>query len=390
MELARKDPRKLKRVPIKEELVALTGDYIKAVLLQQFIYWSERVSDFDTFIQEENKRLDSHGFETVELTGGWIYKSAEELSEETMLGMAGNTIRRHLKVLVEKGYLAERRNPKYNWDRTLQYRVDLLQIQIDLMELGYPLEGYSMEFPSSKMEHYKSKMEDYKSKMESLNLQNGGTIPEITTDITSEITTEVGEATPSPSIQTLEEKASTESGKEGLPTDEEQKAAGEGLVRLKGMEVPSKVISIGGGGSNENTRDSGDLDGIVKEVSQRTKEIRKVKMERKKNRPRKPAQNANTIVSYFGECFKDRFGGVPPLELEKDRALMKKMIEHYGYDMVVELIDWLFGNYAEFARDCKITGVPTIGMFFGFRGYLHEKILYTQESSVPDEGDSVW
>ena len=161
----------------------------------------------------------------------------------------------------------------------------------------------------------------------------------------SEITTEVGEATPSPSIQTLEEKSPTKTGKERLPTDEEQKATGEALVRLKGMEVPSKVISIGGGGTNKNTRDSGDLDGIVKEVSQRTKEIRKVKMERKKNRPRKPAQNANTIVSYFGECFKDRFGGVPPLELEKDRALMKKMIEHYGYDMVVELIDWLFGNY---------------------------------------------
>jgi len=47
---------RLKRVVIKEELVALTGDYIKAILLNQFLYWSERVEDFDLFILEEQQR----------------------------------------------------------------------------------------------------------------------------------------------------------------------------------------------------------------------------------------------------------------------------------------------------------------------------------------------
>jgi len=37
----------LKRIVIKEELVVLTGDYRKAILLNQFLYWSERVKDFD-------------------------------------------------------------------------------------------------------------------------------------------------------------------------------------------------------------------------------------------------------------------------------------------------------------------------------------------------------
>jgi len=45
--------RKLKRIIIKEELVELTGSYIDAVLLNQLLYWSERVKDFDEFIKQE-------------------------------------------------------------------------------------------------------------------------------------------------------------------------------------------------------------------------------------------------------------------------------------------------------------------------------------------------
>ena len=34
----------------------LTGDFVKAVLLQQMLYWSERVQDFKQFAQEELQR----------------------------------------------------------------------------------------------------------------------------------------------------------------------------------------------------------------------------------------------------------------------------------------------------------------------------------------------
>ena len=72
----RKDGRimvKLKRSVIKEEeLVELTGNYIDAVLLNQFIYWSERVHDFDLFIEQENKRVISqlNNPQLIELTHG--------------------------------------------------------------------------------------------------------------------------------------------------------------------------------------------------------------------------------------------------------------------------------------------------------------------------------
>lgn len=109
-----KEPKRLKRVVIKEEFVALTGSVEKAVILNQLIYWSERIRDFDKFITEENARKEKHGIEEIEdLCHGWIYKTSQELSEETMLGKSPQTIRRHLDELVEKGWIQARKNPKY-------------------------------------------------------------------------------------------------------------------------------------------------------------------------------------------------------------------------------------------------------------------------------------
>ena len=61
-----------------------------------------------------------------------------------MVGMSTPTIRKYIKQLVEKGYLVQRKNPKYKWDKTIQYRVDLYKIQLDLVKLGYALEGYRL------------------------------------------------------------------------------------------------------------------------------------------------------------------------------------------------------------------------------------------------------
>ena len=48
---------KLKRAVIKEEFVTITKDFILAVILNQFIYWSDRVNDFDKMIEEERNNL---------------------------------------------------------------------------------------------------------------------------------------------------------------------------------------------------------------------------------------------------------------------------------------------------------------------------------------------
>ena len=135
----------LKRVVIKEELVKLTGDFRPALILNQFIYWSERMYDADKYIMEEKERaLKEDLVVNIDESKGWIYKTAEELSEEIMTGMSQSTIGRYIKQLVDKGYLIKRRNPKYKWDKTYQYRVNLYKIQLDLGKMGYVLEGYKL------------------------------------------------------------------------------------------------------------------------------------------------------------------------------------------------------------------------------------------------------
>ncbi len=139
-------PQKLKRVVIKEELVELTGDFKYALILNQFIYWTERRRDFDKFIEEEKKRARAAGKDLkINKTGGWVYKSSEDLAEELMLGKSKTTLSRYVKELEEMGYLESRQNPEYKWDKTKQYRVNLIKINRDLLKLGYHLEGYKFD-----------------------------------------------------------------------------------------------------------------------------------------------------------------------------------------------------------------------------------------------------
>ncbi|TDI91053.1 MAG: hypothetical protein E2O72_02750, partial [Candidatus Dadabacteria bacterium] len=151
--------RELKRILLKEEFVALTGDYIKAIMLAQLEYWQKRAKEFDKFVDEEKERLTKEGVEiNMTPSHGWIYKSAQELSSETMLGFSKSSIRSHLKELINMGYVLERQNPYHKWDRTMQYRLDLIKIKKDLNSLGYELQGWIMDVTpynhtSSKIEH---------------------------------------------------------------------------------------------------------------------------------------------------------------------------------------------------------------------------------------------
>lgn len=146
--------RKLKRVVLKEELVALTGCYKQAIILNQFLYWSERVKDLDKLIQEEQAR--SAGAD-IELRHGWIYKPAAELAEETLLGLSKGNMRTHIKRLVEAGWIVERRNPHAKMDHTLQYRVNFVKLRQDLQAIGYDLHGYVFDEPEPEPDNPESR-----------------------------------------------------------------------------------------------------------------------------------------------------------------------------------------------------------------------------------------
>ncbi len=176
------EPQKLKRVVIKEELVALTGNYVDAILLSQLFYWSERVKDFDLFMQQEAALEDR---EPEGCRYGWIYKGCDELSEETMLGMSASNIKRHLERLRELGFIEIRQNPN-KWDRRKEYKINLKYIQIELIKMGYSLDGYSLSLPFSILENAISNIESPSSEIENRTAQNRKTVTEITTEITTE------------------------------------------------------------------------------------------------------------------------------------------------------------------------------------------------------------
>lgn len=138
--------KKLKRVVIKEELVALTKDYKLAIVLNQMLYWSERVKDFDQFILEEKERMkiEHRDSEHLSCRHGWIFKTAAQLADECMMTHSDATMRRYLDELVKNGWLMQRKNPVHKWDKTLQYRVNVHKIQADLQKIGYALEGYPL------------------------------------------------------------------------------------------------------------------------------------------------------------------------------------------------------------------------------------------------------
>ncbi len=131
---------KPKLLIIREEFVELTGDPLVAVVLNQLIYWSQRVADFNLYVAEEKrpptKRQSS-------LQYGWFRKANRELMEETMLRVTVITFRRYINCLVKEGWIQTRINPQYKWNRNPQYRVNLRKLCADLQKKGYSFPDYA-------------------------------------------------------------------------------------------------------------------------------------------------------------------------------------------------------------------------------------------------------
>ena len=164
---------KLKRVVIKEELFSITNDTFEAIILGQMIYWQERVNDFDKFIKEEKERSKKNDVDiNINDFNGWIYKKANELSNECMLNLSDVSIRRYINKLIDKKFIFCRTNPLYKWDKTLQYRTNLRFIIESIKKNGYDgLSGYSLS---------KERNEGTKLQNECSVIHNEVAIPEIT------------------------------------------------------------------------------------------------------------------------------------------------------------------------------------------------------------------
>lgn len=122
----------MKRVVLKEELAAVTGDFKLAMVLNQMMYWALRTRSAAAY------RKETAAGEAAE--HGWIYKSSEELAEEMMMNVSACSMRTYLKKLVGLGFLLERSNPHQKWDKTKQYRVQWKAVESAAAAAGWELE----------------------------------------------------------------------------------------------------------------------------------------------------------------------------------------------------------------------------------------------------------
>ena len=175
---------KIKKAVIREDLLSITENYKEAIILNQFIYWSERVNDADKFIEAENKIARENGEQEREPIYGWIYKTAEELSDEIMLGLSASQTRKYIAKLVDYGYIQKRNNPKYKWDRTLQYKVNLVNIARALKRKGYSLCDYKIEIPADNAGSNAHQCVINAPQNENQIVSGNEAIPEITTETT--------------------------------------------------------------------------------------------------------------------------------------------------------------------------------------------------------------
>jgi hypothetical protein len=164
--------KKHRKVMLREDLMALTQDIGQALVLSQMLYWTDRIDDFNELILEENKRLAEHGQKQIEYLHGWIWKSARQMKEELFNAISEDAIQRAFASLSEKGIFLKRRNPKFRYDRTMQYRVDLLVLRKMLKQIG-------IEFTDFQLETIPHSAESMPQPAESLPLC-AETIPEIT------------------------------------------------------------------------------------------------------------------------------------------------------------------------------------------------------------------
>lgn len=105
-----------------------------AALLNDFEYWQNYKFAHASQKAIENE-IASRGGLPAQDTDLWIYKKQSDLKENLFNIWGMNKVRDNLNWLVNVGYIWQRNNPKYAWDRTLQYQlnIDAVQKQIDAL-----------------------------------------------------------------------------------------------------------------------------------------------------------------------------------------------------------------------------------------------------------------
>lgn len=123
-------------VIIREDYLAICeGDHCAAALLNIFEYWTNVKLANQEQVVIENDIAFAEGLEATWDTGLWIYKRVPDLKDE-LLGLFGESkISAGLAILHEHGFIIKRTNPRFKWDKTLQYMLVIEAVENSLSKI---------------------------------------------------------------------------------------------------------------------------------------------------------------------------------------------------------------------------------------------------------------
>ncbi|MGI8711377.1 MAG: hypothetical protein ACR2LA_10325 [Acidimicrobiales bacterium] len=112
------------------------GNACAAMILSQMEHWNIVKLEAAGQAQALNEAARRAGEEATQDTERWVYKSLPEMKEELMGLFGDKAISAGFAALIAAGFLEQRTNPKFTWDRTRQYRFHTENVQADIDQLG--------------------------------------------------------------------------------------------------------------------------------------------------------------------------------------------------------------------------------------------------------------
>lgn len=132
-----------KVVVVREDFMRVCeGQRESAVLLSILVYWTEVKVGMLNQIGHENEAREKEGLQPIDPDGLWIWKSYDDFIGESLGMLTRYSLKKAISHLKKLGILEVRKNPRYNWDRTNQYRINLQTLINELKKVHESLEAH--------------------------------------------------------------------------------------------------------------------------------------------------------------------------------------------------------------------------------------------------------
>src|SRR5262249_8230175 len=137
-------------VVLREDFLGICeGNHAAAIVLAQMDYWHYIKAMIRPQSLQMNEIAEKNGGAATQDISLWVYKMQAELTKDILGLYSERTVREAFKLLIEWGYLKERTNPDFSWDRTKQYQFCKTKVQ-NAVDLWY----------NSKRQNYRMQAED--------------------------------------------------------------------------------------------------------------------------------------------------------------------------------------------------------------------------------------